>query len=376
MQVKRRVGINLISFHNSKSVGDFVFMKRIFKELWKSNLDEFHFVIYIQKNLVNALDFPENISIEIVKIPVLKNAIFRILFEQSLFYFYLRKTDVLFSPSLSMPLFAKPYKILTIHDMVPFVLQNKYNYFRQQYIKKMLLISIYCSDRIVTVSDNSKNDIMKYAKTKENKISVINNFIPSDEVVIQKPLIADNHILIDSVRRELKTPYFLSVSTLQPAKNIDGLMMAFDEFANKRPEYSLYIVGHKGWGYNFLFKIWEKLKNRDKVIFTGYIDDKQLSVMYDKCVGVVYLSFYEGFGIPPLEGFYHNKSCIASDISSLPEVVGEAGIMVDPYDSNAIVNALSDFADNPSKYESEIAGRIQKFSPRIQIEKFIQILLS
>ena len=118
---------------------------------------------------------------------------------------------------------------------------------------------------------------------------------------------------------------------MQPAKNIDGLIDAFHLFHLENPSFYLYIVGSKGWNYRNLFTQVEKYNLEDRVIFTGYLDDSELSILYSKCIGVVYVSFYEGFGIPPLEGFYHNKSCVASNTSSIPEVVGKAGVLVDPY---------------------------------------------
>ena len=120
-----------------------------------------------------------------------------------------------------------------------------------------------------------------------------------------------NLLVNDGISLRLDVPFFVTVSTLQPAKNIDGLIKAFILFKKKNPSYYLYIVGNKGWNYSGLFDLVKQNNMEKYVFFSGYLDDVSLSTLYSYSKGIIYVSFYEGFGIPPLEGFYHGKSCVA-----------------------------------------------------------------
>lgn len=374
---KKVIAINLISFSNTKSVGTFVFIKRLLSELFKQDLSGFCFVIYIQKEVsVDDFGIPSIQTVKVVKVPHFKKSFLRIIFEQTLFYFYQCKCDVFFTPSLSLPLFAKGIKILTIHDMIPFWDKKKYSWLIRKYVVFMTYCAAKCAGKIVTVSESSKLDIIRFLKIDDPKIHVIYNFVSDNDLVIQKQNITQQFIeLSQSKQLKLNVPFFLTVSTLQPAKNIDGLIDAFHLFHLENPSFYLYIVGSKGWNYRNLFTQVEKYNLEDRVIFTGYLDDSELSILYSKCIGVVYVSFYEGFGIPPLEGFYHNKSCVASNTSSIPEVIGKAGVLVDPYDKNAICNGMKDFLKNVANKKRHIPEQLQKFSPENQIRKLLDLFI-
>lgn len=363
----KSIAINLISFTSSKSIGTLVYIKRLIAEISKSKT-EYTFIFYCQKKFdISCFKLP--INHKIVRVPQFRSSLFRILFEQSLFYFYLKRSDFFYTPCLSMPLFIRSIKILTIHDMVPFIIQGKYSLFRKYYIQWMTRACTHFSDLILTVSENSKNDIVKILRVKESKIRIVYNFISENEEVIQSGSIPDYFMS----RFDFENPFFLNVSTLQPGKNIEGLISAFNIFTQKNNTYNLYIVGNKGWGYDNIYRLVEKYGLEKKIFFTGYLDDKELGYLYELCYGVVYVSFYEGFGIPPLEGFYHNKPCIASNNSSLPEVVGSAAVLVDPYSVESISMGFSEYIKKEMELRSNIKLSIDKFNPLEQVRKFKSI---
>lgn len=371
----KTVAINLISFSDTKSVGTFVFTKRILSELFDKYLKDYIFIVYIQKG-IPIMDFgiPSVANIKIVRVPKFYNSYHRIIFEQTFFYLYLKKCDIFFTPSLSLPLFSPGKKILTIHDMIPFWDHNKYSFIIRYYVILMTHLSVRMSDSIVTVSESSKRDIIKYINITPEKVHVIYNFILKDEDVIKKQTVEESTLLVnDGINLRLDVPFFLTVSTLQPAKNINGLIKAFALFKKKNPSYYLYIVGNKGWNYSSLFDLVKQYQIEEDVIFSGYLDDTTLSILYSYCKGVVYVSFYEGFGIPPLEGFYHGKICVASNISSIPEVVGNAGYLVDPYDINSIANGMELLTNDVENKVQFIPQQLQKFVPENQIKKLIDL---
>lgn len=373
----RIIAINLISFSDTKSVGTFVFTKRILSELFNRELENLSFIIYLQKG-INIRDFciPLTDNIRIVNVPKFRTSFYRIIFEQTLFYFYLKKCDVFFTPSLSLPLFSSGKKILTIHDMIPFWDRAKYSLIIRQYVILMTKLVAKVSNCIVTVSESSKKDIIRYLKIDPTKIHVIYNFIIDNEDVVVNRVVNEHDLKIDSsTNLSLDVPFFLTVSTLQPAKNIDGLIRAFAVFKQSNPDYYLYIVGNRGWNYNNLFDLVKYYDLENCVIFSGYLDDCTLSILYSYCKGVIYVSFYEGFGIPPLEGFYHGKICVASNISSIPEVVGRAGYLVDPYDVNSIAKGMELLVNDVENRSQFIPEQIQKFVPENQIKKLLDLFI-
>lgn len=151
-----------------------------------------------------------------------------------------------------------------------------------------------------------------------------------------------------TVRRKYQIPdgpYMLCVNTLEPRKNIDSVIRNFARLVREQSivDLSLVLVGAKGWHYDKIFEAisqYESLKTR--IIVTGYVADEDLAPLYSGATVFVYPSFYEGFGLPPLEAMQCGTPVITANSSSLPEVVGDAGIMVDPLDNDALSQAMLD----------------------------------
>lgn len=366
--MKKIIGINLISFRDTKAVGTLIFAKRLFTVLNSYHeIENIKFIFYIQEHInIDDFNIMSNCEVQIVKVPSLKSAAKRIIFEQTFFYLYIKKCDIMFSPSLSLPLFGRYKKILTIHDMVTFVIKDKYTKLEHFVINLMTKLYSKKADLIITVSQNSKNDICKYTSTPPDKVKIIYNFIGNNETILKRNNF-DINIKIDA-------PYFLTVTTLQPAKNIERLIKAFVLFSKNNTKYKLYIVGNKGWRYENLFKLVEDNLMTEKIIFTGYLEDEQLAYMYENCEAVVYMSLFEGFGIPPLEGFYHNKVCLASNNSSIPEVVGKAGILKNPLVVEEIADGFSEILTNKDNLRKYIPEQVEKFNPLKQADNFIRII--
>lgn len=377
MVKKFSIGINLISFRDTKAIGTFVYMRRLFMQMSTMDLSNIRLIIYIQKHIdPNVFHIPQNCEWDVIYVPRLTSAFQRIVFEQTWFYGYLKKMDVFYTPSsTSLPWFSRCKKVFTVHDMVPFTCPQKYSWFKRQYVQLTTKLCLKIGTHIITVSQNSKADIIKYVRINPRKISIVYNFITKDETITQRNL-RPTIITEDGASIDLHHNYFLTVATLQPGKNIEGLLDAFHMFLQTHPTYYLYIVGSKGWGYQSIFDKAKELQLEHNVIFTGYLDDASLAALYEACMGVVYTSFYEGFGIPPLEGFYHKKSCVASNNSSLPEVVGEAGILVDPHSPRSIAEGMVNFLAWHTQLEQKIPVQIAKFSPEKQTQTFLALMTS
>jgi glycosyltransferase involved in cell wall biosynthesis len=141
---------------------------------------------------------------------------------------------------------------------------------------------------------------------------------------------------------QIRRPYLLYVGTIEPRKNLLTLIRAYDELlrtTTRRPQ--LVLCGGRGWLFDDVFKLVEDLKLQDQIRFTGYVDDADLPALYSAAEAFVYPSFYEGFGLPPLEAMACGAPVITSDVSSLPEVVGDAGLTHAPNDARALTEAMA-----------------------------------
>ncbi|MFT8316565.1 MAG: glycosyltransferase family 1 protein, partial [Clostridium sp.] len=158
--------------------------------------------------------------------------------------------------------------------------------------------------------------------------------------------------------------YILTVSTISPRKNIDGLIKAFNMIKNK-VNCNLIIAGKNGWMYEDIFKLVETLDLKNKIFFTGSINDDELKFLYKNSKLFVYPSLYEGFGLPPLEAMSYGIPCIVSNRTCIPEVVGDAAIKVNPEDLYEVGNIIVEILKNKemsSDLLSKANDRLKYFS--------------
>lgn len=237
----------------------------------------------------------------------------------------------------NIPYLKNGKNILTIHDLVPLFnpeismegLSDYYNRLKNE---------LYKIDMFIAVSEHTKKDIMKYLDVPEHKIRVI--YEAADESY--KPV--KDH---SGIKKKYGLDKFiLSVGTLEPRKNIPNLIKAFGKL--NRRDYKLVITGKKGWKYEEIFRLVESLGLGDRIKFLGYILDEELPALYSAAELFVYPSLYEGFGLPPLEAMACGTPVIVSNRSSLPEVVGDAGILIDPEDTDGIAEAMEKILQQPS----------------------------
>jgi len=189
---------------------------------------------------------------------------------------------------------------------------------------------------LLTVSDFSKQDIVNQYGIDPAKISVVYNgasdrFQPISE--------AEKNTFRQKYAQG--APYFHFVGTIQPRKNIENLLRAFDAFKQRLDSpVKLMLVGRKGWQYAGAMEVYEAMVHREDVIFTGYVPDQDLSGIYAASEALCYVPYFEGFGIPILEAMHSETAVICSHAASMPEVAGDAALMVDPYAPSQIADAM------------------------------------
>lgn len=258
---------------------------------------------------------------------------------------FINQIDIYLSPFHPFPnQISKNNKIkrfVIIHDVIA---MNHPEYFFNGFMAqlKKLIDNFDNEDNIICVSESTKRDLLNY---REDLID--NNIIVSHLAVANGiKRIRDNDVL-NNVKTKFEigkdNKYLLSVCTLEPRKNLVRIIRNFIELCEegKIDDTYLVLVGRKGWKYNDLFI--ERANNSkylDRIIFTGYVNDEDMSALMSGCLYFIYISLYEGFGLPPLEAMKCGAPVITSNCSSLPEVVGNNALKVDPTNDEEIRSAM------------------------------------
>lgn len=234
--------------------------------------------------------------------------------------------SILHQPAFSAPLMFPGKIVVTVHDLIAIFYGQDIPFWSRQYFARWMPFSYRRADAIITISEHTKKDVMRVLGIPEEKITVIYLAANSE----YRPL-TDQH-LIRSAKQKYQTGnrYLLHVGTINPRKNLEFLVKVFAEVVKKFPDYKLVITGKKGWYYEGLFKLVKAAGLVDRVVFTGYIEDGDKPALYNGATLFLFPSLYEGFGLPPLEAMQSGVPVISSNVSSMPEVVGQAGLLLDP----------------------------------------------
>lgn len=264
--------------------------------------------------------------------------------------------DLFHSPFLPFPDYlkneGKTQKIITIHDLISIIYPQFFANGEDSLMKKVVH-NIGSDDWAICVSNSTKNDFCNYRSDFDPARIFVIHLAASD---LFFPCGDDEKIR--SVKKKYRVPdgpYILSLNTLEPRKNMAHTIRTFAQMVEQEKirDLSLVLVGTKGWLYDEIFEELSKipmLKNR--IIVTGFAANEDLAALYSGAVAFVYPSFYEGFGLPPLEAMQCGVPVITSNTSSLPEVVGDAGIMVSPTDGDSLCQSMLDIYKSDSLRKS------------------------
>lgn len=240
-------------------------------------------------------------------------------------------------------------KILTVHDISFFLFPEYHPLKRRLLFKALFPRSLEQADHIITDSHNTKNDLVRYFQVPASKITAIHlGADPSFAPVTQEgaaPVLSGYGISFGR--------YLLCVGTLEPRKNLVRLLLAYDQFRASHPsELQLVLVGADGWLNQELYSTIERSSWKSDIKILGYVPKTQLPALYSGAVAFIYPSVYEGFGLPPLEAMACGAAVITSNCSSLPEVVGDAALAVDPIKIDDIAGAISKLAGDGALRET------------------------
>jgi len=230
--------------------------------------------------------------------------------------------------------------IVVVHDLTTFLPATRKTHKLMTRFKEKLLLrgALFNAKKIIAVSENTKKDLINFFKTDSHKIFVIGEAAQSRF----KPVARDAAMKEKLAKYKVPGDFILFVGTLEPRKNIVTLINAYKSLiaAGGYDRYKLVLVGQTGWYYQEIFNRVKELNLEDKVIFTGYISDDEVPYLLSVAHCFVYPSIYEGFGLPPLEAMSCGCPVITSKLSSLPEVVGDAAILINPNSKEEIYLAI------------------------------------
>lgn len=304
----------------------------------------------------------------------------RVLLSKSINHDDIAMADIFHSPFYPFPEQIKRShtlkKVITIYDLIP-VLYPKFFQFQEDSRIHKVLQSIDNDTWVTCISQATKNDLCNYLPSLD-PAKVFVTHLGASELFYQ----CQDQDVIDKVRTKFSIPdgqYVLSLSTLEPRKNISQTIRCFTRMLREGSikDLSLVLVGTKGWDFDAIFnEIAASAEIRDRIIVTGYVPDQDLAPLYSGAMMFVYPSFYEGFGLPPLEAMQCGVPVITSNTSSLPEVVGDAGIMVDPKDGDALCQAMLEIYNSTEvrhKMSADSLAQAKKFSWKKCAEQTIDV---
>jgi glycosyltransferase involved in cell wall biosynthesis len=235
-------------------------------------------------------------------------------------------------------------QVLTVHDLSTLRFPNHRGAKESNKHTQMLKSACANSSAIISVSNSTKDDVIKYFNTNSGKITSI--FLGYDEIFRQIKNPDDSSKILKMYK--IKSPYLLFVGTIEPRKNIENLVVAFNKFKQTAAgkNYQLVLAGSRGWNSELIYKQIESSQSKNDIILLGHVADDDLVHLFNQTSLFCYPSIFEGFGLPVLEAMACGAPVLTSNVSSLPEVGGDAAEYVDPESSEKIFNSLERIIGN------------------------------
>ncbi|MBL8031445.1 MAG: glycosyltransferase family 4 protein [Candidatus Doudnabacteria bacterium] len=291
--------------------------------------------------------------------------------------------DVLFVPAASLPLIHPKRSFITVHDVAWRLYPNTFKTLKRWYLEFTTWFACSFARKVIAVSESTKKDLIKYYGVPAEKVAVVlHGYTPQGVETRDTRLdsgVDPRRKRQETSQMQLPEKFVLFLSTLQPRKNLEGLIAAFRQFKQKHPDdlHKLVVAGRVGWKAESILQ--EIERNKDIVVYLNHVTDEDRAVLYAKASAFCVPSFYEGFGMWVLEAFDAGVPVITSRISSLPEVAGDAAEYCDPHNIDSIEQALEHVllvSGRAERLVQEGKDRLKDFSWRKCAEQTLEQLRS
>ncbi|MEA5469952.1 glycosyltransferase family 1 protein [Spirulina sp. 06S082] len=375
------IDVTPISSHNT-GVGFYI--KNLLAELYQlQTISDLQLHLIYQPGMKNWIkrnwQFPELLhsysSLSLLPLPVRLSNLYLETYPQG-FSQYLEKQShiqgIIHGTNYTVFPYPNCDKIITIYDLTCIRHPQFVNHTVKKYpqrIKKCL----QWTDIIITISESTKQDIVNFLDINPDKIFVTSLASRFSNFQFSKDL----EYLEKSINYNFEQPYLLFVSTLEPRKNIVNIIKAFNYLKEKHKiPHHLLLVGRKGWDYQAIFTAIHCSPWQQQIHHLDYVNNEQLALLYKQADLFVYPSHYEGFGLPVLEAMTFGVPVVTSNLSSLPEVAGDAALLVDPEDAIALAEAILKILNDSQLRESlsqKGRTRSQQFSWQKTAQQTLQV---
>ncbi len=354
-----KIAINAIPYVRWSGIETFLY--NLLKNWPESNADEI--IVYAnQKSAIFLNNLPTNIKIKVINFKKTNRLSF-FLWQQFKFPYILKKEriDLLFCASLLTPFFYRK-KITTIHDAAPFVLKDENNLIAKIFWRINLWFGIHTSLKMITVSEFSKKELIKYLKVDSDKLEVIYNGSPQ--------IITTNYL-----HTEKNKKYLITIGNARPRKNLETLFKAITLLKNEIPDLKLLIIGK-------MDKRMANLKQRysnENIVFAGFIEEEKKYDLIKNSIALVFPSLYEGFGLPIVEAGVLKTPVICSDIPAFREITNGSALFFEPKNEKDLVEKIKRIINS-----EEVANNLgnkgfinsQRFNWQTSSQKLLNIIHS
>jgi glycosyltransferase involved in cell wall biosynthesis len=330
-----RIGIDATPLP-PQPVGAGNYIIQLIKALVEQKSDH-DFVIFAQPSGQDMISLPEGSAAEWVIVEE-RSPGSRLIWEQVQFPKLIRESGVelLHSTHYTRPTRLPCKSVVTFHDMTFFLYPELHTWARRLYFPRMMRLSASRADKLITVSDSTRNDLVRVLRIDPKKVTTTHLGLNPG----YKPIVDQDEKRRVAEKYALPEKFILYVGLVEPRKNLPVLINAFKRLIYEEYNYKLILVGRYGWMYEQLLDQVKELNLENQVQFLGYVPQEDLPLVYNLASLFVYPTIYEGFGLPVLEAMACGVPVITSDVSSLPEIVNKSGILTPVNDPDALFEAI------------------------------------
>ena len=338
------------------------YVRHLAQELKKISCPEFDIHFYKRKNPEKDFNTPGRLQWENCQIPRLAGR---------------DRVKLLHIPAFAPPILKKSRLVVTVHDLIGMLFSNQLGGASAFYWGKWLPFTVKQADFLIADSEHTRRDIVTHLGIPEKKVRVIYPGVPENFA----PAVSEAILKTVQSRLGIRGPYFLFVGTLEPRKNLKRVLEAFRLFLDKirdAERFQLVVAGSRDFAHGRFFKDLAKELSFEpnQILFTGYLEQEELNALYARALAFVYPSLYEGFGFPVLEAMASGAPVLTSNTTSIPEVAGDAALLVNPVNITEISEGMKRLAEEEPYRQSLIEKgfqRTRRFSWRKTAEETLDV---